>query len=399
MSSRVNLMAPEVRANPYPVYAELRRNAPVCQVDPGGRWVVSRYDDVLAVLKNPQIFSSTGIGRSSQPAWLGRNNPLADSMLVMDPPKHGRLRTLVSRAFGNQSVSRLEPRIRAIAEQLAAELPTGQSVDFVQAFALPLPSRILTDMLGLDVSLYPHFKRWSDDIVGTGAVTADDHVRHAQVRTTVDEMDRYLGAVLQDRRRQPTDDLVSDLVRAQVDGESLGDREILGFLCLLLVAGLETTVHLLSNSISILMEHPDVLRRLKADRSLIPQFVEEVLRYDSPAHGAARMTTAEVEVAGVKLPAQTPVVVLLASACRDERYFPEPDRFDLDRKVTNHITSFGYGPHFCLGAHLARLEGKLALEALLPRIAGLSRGEGTVEWNTSMIVRGPTRLPVRVHPA
>jgi len=398
MTNRVDLMAPAVRENPYPTYAELRRQAPVCQVDPGGRWVIARHADVLTALKNAAVFSSTGIGQSSQPAWLGRNNPFADSILVLDPPKHGRQRALISRAFGGPATARLEARIRGFAEELAGQLPAGRPVDFVEAFSLALPVRVLGYLLGLDIALASNFKRWADDVVSIGAIDPGDHARHAQVRSTVNEMEQYLGAVLQSRRQQPGDDLVSDLVRAEIDGEALGDREIMGFLFLLLVAGLDTTVHLLSHSVRTLIDHPHVLARLRAEPSAIPRFVDEVLRFEPPVHGAARITTTEVELSGVRLPAHAPVVILVGSACRDEACYPEPDRFDLDREGQQTIP-FGYGTHFCLGARLALTEARLALEALLPRLTGQPRIAGPVEWNRSMIVRGPTKLPLVFQPA
>jgi cytochrome P450 len=397
MSNRLNLMAPEVRANPYPVYAQLRQHQPVCQVDPGGRWVVTRYADVMKVLKNPQLFSSQAIARSSQPAWLGRPNPFADSMFVMDPPQHGRLRNLVSRAFGSGAVARIEPQVRAHAERLAAALPMGRSVDFVTAFALQLPAVVLAELLGLDVALHPHFRRWADHIVRIGAVEANNHALQAEIRNTVVEMERYLKEVVEQRRREPKDDLVSDLLRARVGEEMLTERELIGFLCLLLVAGMETTMYLLSHSIRVLMESPEVLAAVQADSSLLPRFVDEALRYEPPVHGALRMTTEEVELGGVHLPAGELVLALVGSACHDETLFPDPDRFMLDRP-NSHNLPFGYGAHFCIGAHLARLEGRLGLEAVLARCRAIAPGDGPVQWNASFIVRGPTELPVVLHP-
>jgi cytochrome P450 len=397
MSNRLNLMAPEIRANPYPLYAQLRHNQPVCQVDPGGRWIVTRYADVMRVLKTPQLFSAQAIARSSQPAWLGRPNPFADSMFVMDPPQHGRLRNLVSRAFGASALARIEPRVRAHAERLAAAQPMGRSVDFVQTFALQLPAVVLAELLGLDVALHPHFKRWSDHIVSIGAVAPGNHALQAEVRTTVVEMERYLKEVIEHRRLEPRDDLVSDLLRARVGEEVLTERELLGFLFLLLVAGLETTVYLLGHSIRVLMDSPEILARLHADPSLLPRFVDEVLRYEPPVHGALRLTTEDVELGNVHIPAGELVLALVGSACRDETLFPDADRFMLDRPSSQNLP-FGYGAHFCLGSHLARLEGRLGLEALLARCRAISPGESPVQWNNSLIVRGPTALPVVFHP-
>jgi cytochrome P450 len=395
MSERWDLMSAAIRANPYPIYAQMRKANPICQVDPSGRWVVARASDIRTVLRNPALFSSTAIRASSQPAWLGRHNPFADSMLVWDPPQHTRLRTLVNHAFNGAAVNGLEPKIRAIAVELGSSLPQGTSFDFVEAFSTLLPAKVLSGLLGLDPAHYRSFRRWADDIVGIGAITAEDTARHKRVRETVDDMERYFGDVLRERRQQAGDDLVSDLVRASVDDQSLTDDEIIGFLYLLLTAGLETTVHLLSLSIMILADRPDVLERLRAAPPLIGRFLEEVLRYEPPVHGAVRVTTRDVELSGVKLPANTPLVTLIGSACRDETLYSEPDRFVIEREGPTNI-AFGAGPHFCLGARLARAEARIALEVLLPSLAAITRDRDKVTWNKSMITRGPASLPITI---
>jgi len=396
MSARVNLLEPAVRDNPYPHYAEMRRNSPVCQVDPGGFWVVTRYDDVVSVLKNPQVFSSEALKGGSEQGWL-ENNPLSDSMIMMDPPKHGRMRALVSRAFNAQALARLEPRIRAVSEQLTAQVLERRNVDFIADFALPLPASVIALLLGLDLSLAERFKRWSDDMVSAPAIASTDTKRQAEVRATVQEMHHHLKQVLDDRRRNPGDDMVSDLLRVQVDGESLTERELLGFFFLLLVAGLETTVHLLGHTARILAERPEVLARVRAEPALIPRLVEEVLRYEPPTHATMRMVMEDVTLGGVKLARGTPLIVMMGSAVRDGAYVSNPEDFSLDRTTQTHMT-FGHGIHFCLGAPLGRLEAKLALEVLLPRCAGF-RQTGPVQWNQSLMVRGPVSLPMELTPA
>jgi cytochrome P450 len=202
--------------------------------------------------------------------------------------------------------------------------------------------------------------------------------------------------VLEDRRRSPGDDMVSDLLSARVEGEALRDEELMSFLFLLLIAGMETTIHLLNHSVRMLMEYPEVLARVEADRSLVPRFIEEVLRFEPPVHGVMRVTTAETELGGVRLPAGAQVLALLASANRDERRFPEAERFELDRPGPQNLP-FGHGIHFCLGAPLARLEARLGLEALLSRFRGIVP-RGPVAWNHSLSVRGPKVLPVELIP-
>ncbi|WNG43909.1 cytochrome P450 [Archangium minus] len=396
MSGRPNLMTPELKANPYPLYAELRRNAPVSQVDPGGMWAVARYEEGMYVLKNPRLFSSAGFGLATNPPWLG-GNPVSQSMGAMDPPQHGRLRMLVNHAFTSAAVNRMEPRVRAFAQEVVAKLPLEHPVDMVPAFALPVPAFVLGNLLGLDASLHSQLKRWADQLTSVTAIRPDETERQEPVRQAVADVRRYFSEVVERRRREPGEDLVSDLLRARVEGEALTDDEILAFLFLMLLGGLETTVHLMGLCVLALMEHPDVMARVRADRSLIPRFVEEVLRTGAPGHGLLRVTTEEVELGGVRLPKGARVVVLLGSLCRDEALFPNSERFDIDRPGSQ--LPFGHGPHFCIGAPLARLEARLAVEALLERYGGVSPGPGPVVWHRSMVVRGPSSIPALLHPA
>jgi cytochrome P450 len=397
MSTRPHLFAPGTRANPHPLYERLRREAPVCQVDPGGFWAVSRYDDVLAVLKNPRLFSSEGFLLFSDKPWLPRN-PLRDTLLAMDPPRHGQLRSLIGRAFGPTALARLEPRIRARAEELASGLPSGRTVDFVDAFSLRLPSTVIGLLLGLPAALHERFGRWANDMVNIPGVADDDAAAQARTRESLAEMDGYLTEVLEDRRRHPVDDFVSDLVRVREDGKHLTPSELMGFLNLLLVAGLETTVHLLSFLAWALAEQPGAAARLREDGARRPAFIEEVLRYYSPVQSVLRLTAAEAQLHGVRLPPGTPVLALIGSANRDAAHFAEPDRFDLARTGTNNLP-FGHGIHFCLGATLARLEARLALEALLARFQSFALKAERMEWNFSLTVRGPTALPLELQAA
>jgi len=396
MSTRVNLMEPAVRDNPYPYYAEMRRNTPICQVDPGGFWAVTRYDDIVSIMKNPQVFSSELVKGNSEQGWL-ENNAFSDSMIMMDPPRHGRLRALVNRAFNTQALARLEPRIRAQADKLMAQMLQRRQVDFMTEFALPLPAGVMALLLGLDVSLAVRFKRWSDDMLSAPAIASTDMKRQAEVRASVQEMNQCLKEVLDDRRRNPGDDMVSDLLRAQVDGEFLTERELLGFFVLLLVAGLETTVHLLGHSARTLAQRPEVMARVRAEPALIPRFVEEVLRCEPPIHAMMRLVMEDVTIRGVKLSRGTTILVMAGSAVRDEAYVSNPEEFSLERTAPVSLP-FGHGIHYCLGAHLARLEAKLALELLLPRCIGL-RQTGPVQWNQSMVARGPASLPLELIPA
>ncbi len=399
ISQRPNLLAPEVCQNPYPLYAELRRSAPVCQVDPGGLWAVSRYEDVLFILKNPRLFSSEAVRFLVEPPWLGQKNPFSDSMLMLDPPRHTRLRSLVTHAFGPTAMARLEPRIRALAEELSTRILERRSIDFVQAFSLPLAAGVIGLLLGLDASLHSRFKQWSDDIVGI-STTQPEHVeRLAEIRRHLDEMEHYLREVLESRRRQPGNDMVSDLVAARIEGDALSDTDLMGFLFLLLVAGLETTLNLLSNSVWQLARSPELLARLRSDRSLIPRFIEEMLRCEPPVQGTLRLCNEDVVVGGVSLSKGSMVLALMNSALRDEALLPEGDCFSLNREQPRQSLAFGHGIHFCLGAPLARLEARLGMETLLARVDRLTPGLAQPEWIPSLTVRGIQALPIEVHPA
>ncbi|QAT85345.1 cytochrome P450 109 [Corallococcus coralloides] len=397
MSERFNLLSPEVKANPYPTYARMRREAPVCQVEPGGMWAVSRHEDVLRVLKDPQRFSSQGFRVATNPPWLG-GNPFSESMLTMDPPQHGRLRVLVQKAFGAGAMARLEPRVRDICRQAVAELPRGVPVDLVPPYALRIPAAVISELLGLDPSRATRLKQWADLITGgVTTVRPEEEDRKQRARDAVAELRQHFGEVLDARARAPGADLVSELLQARVDGEALSKDELIAFMALLLVGGIETVVHLLGASLVVLREHPELWAQLRSDRSRIPAFIDEVLRYEPPAQAAPRLTTEAVELGGVSLPKGAPVLVLLGSAAHDEAHFPDGDRFNLSRPGPQNLP-FGHGVHFCLGAQLARMEGRLALEALLDAFRHLQAGPEPMTWHRTLVVRGPATLPLVLHP-
>lgn len=396
MTEPVNLFAPEVRSDPYPTYARLRRDAPVQQVEPMGLWAVSRYEDVEYVLKNPQIFSSSGFEALLKPTWLP-HNPLGDSILAKDGADHAKLRALLSRAFTPRAIARLEVRIREIVADLADSLSTLGEIDFVAEFCGPLPGRVIAEILGIDPALHREFKRWVAHLAIISPIYPGDDVA-AAIRTTVGEMEGCLKEVLVARRRVPEEDMVSDLVRAEVDGHLLTDDEIIAFLFILLPAGFETTMHLFATMMLGFTQRPDEFTRLRADQSLIPAYVEEALRKEPPAHGAMRLTLAEADIGGVKVPPGAMVLVLLGSANHDESRFAEPERFKLERGSKSGL-AFGHGVHFCIGASLARLEARVAIEELVARFQGFERLPGELEWNVAVHVRGPVALPIRVLPA
>lgn len=393
MRTTLDILAPHVRADPYPHYAALRRDSPVCLAEPGGVWLVSRHDDIMALLRDPTRFSSQAFRAVWEPPWLDYN-PLARSILAMDAPGHTRLRALASRSLGPRAVARLQPAIRARCERLAAGL--DGEVDVVAAYAAPLPAFVIATLLGLDESLWVRFKRWSDDLLSVTPQPLDAH-HVARVEATIAELSGYLSRVIADRRRAPKDDPVSEMVRAEVDGQRLGDAEILEFMIAILIGGLETTTHLIASSALLLAGRPDLFARLRGDPAAIPAFVEEMLRFDGPSQSLPRVTTCDVELHGVTIPAGSLVLALVGSAGRDERRFLDPDRFDLGRGSA--ALNFGHGVHFCLGAALARLQGRVGLSALARRLPGLRlAGDQPLAFRQVVMFRGLVALEVAWDP-
>ncbi|WP_224367923.1 cytochrome P450 [Hyalangium versicolor] len=359
-------------------------------------WAITRYEDCLTALKDTQRFSSEVYG-ATIPSFLSDvpmgHAILGKSMVSMDPPAHTKLRSLVSRAFGGPSMSRIEARIRSLSEELATNVARKGEVEFISEFALPLPAFVIGDLLGLDRSLHTHFKRWMDDVISAmSGVHTPETV--GGIRESFREMERYMSEVLEARRREPRDDMVSELIRAEVDGKALNDQELLAFCGLLLLAGLETTVHLLGNTMITLSSRPEVFQRVRAQPARIPQLIEEVLRFEPSVHGVFRRAQTDIALSGATIPKGAMVYLMLAAAGRDPHQFPEPDRFDIDREKSGGLT-FGYGVHFCLGAALARMEARLGLEALFSKVSGLRTLDATqVEWNHALHVRGPVQLPL-----
>jgi cytochrome P450 len=396
MHEPINVTSPGFRANPYPFYTRLR-SEPIQQVEPGGLWAISRYEDVQYVLRNPKLFTSTIIQQAAHPEWLaGVGNPLADSLVGMDPPKHTRMRVLVNHAFTQRTILRLEGRIRTMARELAEDVRRRQEVDFVQAFAMPLPAFVIGELLGLPHELRSRLKQWADDIVSIAANVPETPERIAHLRRSLSEFQAFLREVIADRRNQPREDMMSDLVAAEVEGRPLTHEEVFAFGMLLLVGGLETTVHLLCHTVMRLARGPELLARVRIEPALIPALLEEVLRLDSPVQITLRLTTQEVELGGVKLPPRAPLAVMMGSANRDERLFERADELMLERR-TQHM-AFGHGAHFCMGSPLARMEARIGLEEMLARIQGFVLPPQELKWNHSLGLRGPVELPVRVLP-
>lgn len=385
-----NLLSPEVQANPFPYYAQLRRHTPVLWNELLQAWLVSRYRDVDYALRHPQLFSSAG--------WIsqlvGDLNPVPEVpwMLELDPPAHTRVRKLVNKAFTPRLIKSLEPYLQGLVQELLAALPAHQEFDFVQTVATPLPMIVIAELLGVDPAHRDNFKRWSDNVMSASNRPTDEAERQ-RIRQSHAEMRAYFADVIAQRRRAPREDLITALVRAEEDRQVLTENEILALMVSLLTAGNETTTNLLGSAIMMLLEHPAELAKVRADRTLIPALVEEVLRYESPIQFIPRHTVQEVELSGTRIPAGAAVLLLLGAANRDEEQFPEPDRFDIGRNQRNHL-AFGYGVHYCIGAELARLEAKVALEAFLFECPRFKCMVEAIPRLPLMVMRGPQRLPL-----
>ncbi|MCY1058440.1 cytochrome P450 [Nannocystis sp. SCPEA4] len=398
MTDTTTLFSPAMFADPYPIYARLREQTPVLHVPQIGVWLVTRYDDVHHVLKSPELFSSertAAIDKLRDPRLAEGMEVLASRSLVsVDPPDHTRLRRLVNVAFTPRAIARLERRVRDLARELVDDIVRKDSFDLMEDLAVPLPVIVISELLGVDPARRVEFKRWSDDLLLGSRL--DGHLDDAEIQRIVASRREFIAffrAMIEHRRREPGDDLLSDLVRAETERDALSPEEVLTMAILLMIAGNETTTNLIGNGTVALLEHPDVLPRLRADPTRIPGFVEEVLRWRSPVVMLVRTTRRDVSIGGVDIPQGAVLGVLVDSANHDPTHFAEPERFDIERQSA-HL-SFGYGIHFCVGAPLSRLEGRIAFEELVARVPEFSREPGPLEWTPSFNLRGLKRLPLR----
>ena len=376
-----------------PAYATLRREEPLCRVRlPYGEpaWLATRYEDVKVVLGDPRFSRAAAVGRDEP-----RARPYATidgTLKSLDPPEHTRLRRLVMKAFTVRRVEALRVRAQQIADELVdAMLAKGAPAELVEDFALPLPITVICELLGVPFEDRADFRLWSDALLSTTKFPIEQVAEH-RIR-----LRDYMAGLIAQRRATPRDDLLTALVVARDDEDRLSEEELLAMAEAILVAGHETTASQIPNFVHVLLTHPEQLAALRADLDLVPQAVEEMLRFVPLGAGGmqARYALDDVEFGDVIVRAGEPVVAVIASANRDETVYPDPDQLDLLRDEASHL-GFGYGPHHCLGAPLARMELQVALRTLLDRLPGLrfAGSEADVVWKSGVSTRGPERMPI-----
>jgi cytochrome P450 len=389
-----NPMDPEFVADPYPMYHRLRAEDPVHH-SPLGFWVLTRYPDVLAMLRDPRLVKEPIAAFVAARFGVAVPPGLGLSMLDRDPPDHTRLRGLVSKAFTPRALERLRPEIQQIVDGLLDEVRGRGSMDLIEEFAYPLPVRVICEMLGVPVKDHERFKAWGVDIArGLDAIMLppDSPVGQRSVsgRRALAE---YFRELIAERRAAPRDDMLSALIAAEEAGDTLNEEELLATCILLLVAGHETTVNLVGNGTLALLRHPAELRKLRDNPGLVGSAVEELLRFDGPVQRTARIPSEDITIGGQTIGKGEMVMPFLGAADRDPTQFPDPDRLDITRSDNRHI-GFGMGIHFCLGAPLARMEGQIAINTLLARLPRLTLATDQPRFRQSLTLRGLEALPV-----
>ena len=395
--SLYHLLDPEVLANPYPLYQRLRREDPVHWDPYLHAWVVTRYADVLTVF---QRFSAQRTPTPEQLTALGLASlaPLAQvmvrQMLFLDPPAHARVRGLASQAFTPRRVERLRSHIQDITHSLLDAVQDKGQMEMIADLARPLPAIVTAELLGVPISDWRQLTAWSADFAQVLGNFQHNPERAPQVLRSLGEMTAYFQAAVAQQRVHPREGLIGALLTAEVDGDRLSEEEVVANTIVTMVGGQETTTNLIGNGILTLLRHPEELERLREDLLLLPPAVEELLRYESPSQHTARLAPEDVVLGGRLIGKRQAVIAVMGAANRDPERFAEPDRLDLGRQDNRHV-AFAWAAHFCFGAPLARIEGQVALEAVLRRMPGLRLAGGPLQWRENLGLRGLTALPVK----
>lgn len=400
----VNMVTPEVLSCPYHYYQRVRDEAPVHRT-PVGFFAVSRYEDVMTMARDYENFSSQSMSNGAftqvPPEAIEiskRDFKRVDTLLSNDPPSHTQFRSLVNKAFLPKRVAQLEESIRTIANDLIDGFIDDGKVDLVGQFAIWVPLTVIADALGVDRKDMPKFKKWSDDSVAplSGLLTPERQIECAQSRY---DLHQYMAACVRQREVEPRDDLLTDLVQARFDsgeraGQGLTMDEMLSIIDQVLVAGNETTTNLIAMAMQHLIENPEQMAKVRANPALVPNMLEEALRLEAPVQMLPRFATTDAVVGGVEIPKGSVVMAMYGSTGRDERKFPNPDKFDVERDNARSHMAFGQGPHFCVGAALARSEARIAYELLLSRLDNIAFApvDEVMHRELSMTLRGLTKL-------
>lgn len=395
----MNIVSPQFKADPFPFLAGLRRTDPVYRTalpDKTPVWLISRYDDVLGLLKDERFVKNRRSALTPEQLrklpWVPPMfRPLERNMLDLDPPDHTRLRALVHKAFTPTLIGQMRDRVQSLADDLLEVVTLKGEMDLIKDYALPLPMTIITEILGVPTRDRNKFHKWSQAVVSLSSPKAT-----VRVIPSVWMFIRYLRRFFENRRRDPRDDLASALILAEEAGDKLSEDELLAMVFLLLIAGHETTVNLIGNGMLALMEHTDQMEMLHRNPTMIKTAVEELLRFTSPVFmSTERYASKDINIQGVTIPRGEMTLGVIGSANRDEMIFENADALDITREPNKHL-SFGQGIHFCVGAPLARLEAQIAINTLLRRMPDLHLRTATesLRWRPSMFLRGLESLPV-----
>ncbi len=401
--SLANLARPEVRADPYPLYARLRSEDPVHWDEPMGFWVLTRYTDVVQALHEPRFSKAQGMAAAlnrypeeERAAAALMHRFFSKQLLYADPPYHTQLKVLMNKAFTPRAVNAMRPHIERIVDDLLDGIRPGEQMDVISQFAYPLPALVILGMLGLPSSECRRFKEWSDDFAATlGVVRRVPRTKMEKAGRTLAAFAAYIDSFQASHCLAGHADLLTAMFNAEEDGSGLTREELVANAMLLLAAGHETTTNLIGNGLLALLRHPDQLQLLRDDPERLPDAIEEMMRYDSPVQVVWRMAAEDIELGDKVIRPGQMVNILLGAANRDPAQFPDPDRFDLGRAAARQL-GFSLGTHFCLGAPLARLEGQIAFAALLRRCTGLRLAADNLEYNEQPVFRALTALPVTI---
>ena len=401
MEERYSLITPEAFANPYPIYARMRAEVPVYWVEVFNSWFLTRYDHLKPLYNDPRVITSNPINKI--PSLLSQDERqkiktiddfLALWVVFMDPPEHTHLRQLLNKGFKPSIIKDMHSRIQTIVDDLLNDMSEMSQIDFITQFAYPLPSLIISEILGFPKEGQALLKAWSQKIA---VFFIDQTLKYTPqseaMYGTVNEIREYIGSLLDERRRHPQDDMFTSFLDTEVDGSKLTDDEIISSSILLLFAGHETTQNLLGNGLFALFNHPDQLDLLKSNPAYIETAIEEFLRYDGPNQFSIRELNAEVEFAGKTIRPGEKIFLGLGAANHDPQQFENPETLDITRDPNPHLM-FGHGIHFCLGAPLARLEGKIAFNTILRRLVGLRLTDIAPVWRPSFTLRGLSTFPI-----